>query len=175
MGPAMSRKDVVGESSAAGPHRPGMARRGERLRDWKLLGYDVADNAEAEKLGVAFFSLRGCRRESRATMYPLHAAGSPPKTRNLLAKRSSKHEDRAPLIIPRAGARIDEPAACGACFERRWIAAAVGIYVRVRATLQGRPFRCAAPRSVLLTPIKQVSRGRGRGCSRLFRPRASLI
>ncbi len=139
-----------------------MARRGAGF-GMKLLGYDVAPNAEAEKLGVQFVSLDELLAQS--DYVTLHAALTP-ETRNLIGEAQLKRmKPTAHLINTARGAMIDEPALVRALNEG-WIAGAALDTFVVEPLQADHPLRSA--KNVLLTPHQAgFARETGEHVSRL--------
>ena len=113
----------------------------------KLLGYDVAPNPEAEKLGVKFVSLDELLEQS--DFVTLHAALTP-ATKGIINEAQLRKMKRSAYLINTArGAHVDESALVKALSEG-WIAgAAVDAFV-VEPLPVGHPFQTCP--NLLLTP-----------------------
>lgn len=130
--------------------------------DMRLLGHDVARNAEAEKLGVQFVALDELLAES--DFVSIHAALTP-ETHGLIGEAQLKRmKPNAYLINTARGAHVDEGALCRALNEG-WIAgAALDTFSNEPLPLE-HPLRQA--KNVLLTPHQAgFSRGTGEAVSR---------
>ena len=113
----------------------------------RLLGHDICQNAEAEKLGVKFVSLGELLAES--DYLTLHAA-STPQNRGLIGEAQlRKMKPTAYLINTARGALVDEAALCKALHER-WIAGAALDAFIIEPLAADHPLRKAP--NVLLTP-----------------------
>jgi glyoxylate reductase len=113
----------------------------------RLLGHDLASNADAEKLGVQFVPLDQLLAES--DFISLHAALTP-ESRGLIGEAQlRKMKPSAYLINTARGAIVDEPALLRALSEK-WIAGAALDAYAVEPLPPDHPLR-AAP-NLLLTP-----------------------
>lgn len=123
-----------------------MARRASGF-GMKLLGYDIAPNEHAQKLGIQFVSLDELLAQS--DFLSLHAAFTP-ESRNLIGEAQLRRMKPASYIINTArGALIDEAALVRAVTEK-WIAgAALDAYV-TEPLPKEHPLRTAP--NVLITP-----------------------
>jgi phosphoglycerate dehydrogenase-like enzyme len=123
-----------------------MARRASGF-GMRLLGYDIAPNEDAKKLGVEFVSLDELLGQS--DFISLHAA-STPQNRGLIGETQLRRMKPTSYIINTArGALIDEAALIRACTEK-WIAgAAIDAFI-VEPLPKDNPIRSAP--NVLITP-----------------------
>lgn len=113
----------------------------------RLLGHDICQNAEAEKLGVKFVSLDELLAES--DYLTLHAA-STPQNRGLIGEAQLRKMKRTAYLINTArGALVDEAALCKALHER-WIAGAALDAFIIEPLAADHPLRKAP--NILLTP-----------------------
>jgi phosphoglycerate dehydrogenase-like enzyme len=125
--------------------------------DMRLLGYDIAPNAEAEKLGVQFVSLDQLLAES--DFITLHCALTP-ETRGLLGEPQLRRmKPSAYLINTSRGAVVDEAALIRA-LEEKWLAGAALDAFVVEPLPADHPLRRAP--NLLLTP-HQASFGQDTG------------
>ncbi len=138
-----------------------MARRAAGF-DMKLLGYDVAPNPEAEKLGVKFVSLDELLEQS--DFVSLHAALTP-ATKGLIGEAQLKKMKRSAYLINTArGAHVDEAALVRALKEGWLAGAALDAFVNEPLPAV-HPFR-GVP-NLLLTPHQAgFSKGTGEEVSR---------
>lgn len=115
--------------------------------DMKLLGYDVAPNPDAEKLGVKFVSLDELVEQS--DFISVHAALTP-ATKGIIGEAQLKKMKRSAYLINTArGAHVDEVALVRALNEG-WIAgAALDTFVTEPLPV-GHPFQTAP--NLLITP-----------------------
>lgn len=115
--------------------------------DMPLLGYDIAPNADAEKLGIRFVSLDELLAQS--DFVTLHAALTP-ETRGLIGEAQFRRmKPGAYLINTARGAIVDEAALLRALNEK-WIAGAALDAFVVEPLPADHPLRTAP--NVLLTP-----------------------
>jgi len=113
----------------------------------KLLGHDIAPNADAEKLGIKFVPLDQLLAES--DFISLHCALTP-ETRGLIGEAQLRKMKPSAYIINTArGAVIDEAALLRALNEK-WIAGAALDAFVVEPLPADHPFRTAP--NLLLTP-----------------------
>jgi phosphoglycerate dehydrogenase-like enzyme len=115
--------------------------------DMRVLGYDIAPNADAQKMGIQFVPLDQLLAES--DFVSLHCALTP-ETRGLLSEAQlRKMKPSAYLINTARGAVVDETALLRALREK-WIAGAALDAFVVEPLPADHPFRTAP--NILLTP-----------------------
>jgi glyoxylate reductase len=115
--------------------------------DMKLLGYDVAPNPDAEKLGVKFVSLDELL--SQSDFVSLHAALTA-ENKGLIGEAQLRRMKPSSYLINTArGAHIDETALVKALHEN-WIAGAALDTFAVEPLAKDHPLRTAP--NVLITP-----------------------
>ncbi|MEW6303113.1 MAG: phosphoglycerate dehydrogenase [Verrucomicrobiota bacterium] len=115
--------------------------------DLRLIGYDVAPNADAHKMGVEFVSLDELLAES--DFLCLHAALTP-ENRGLIGEAQLRRMKRTAYLVNTArGALVDENALVRALTEG-WIAGAALDAFTVEPLAKEHPLRSAP--NVLLTP-----------------------
>lgn len=115
--------------------------------DMRVLGYDVAPNAEATRLGIEFVSLEKLLAES--DYISLHAALTP-ETRGLIGEKQLRQmKPSAYLVNTARGAIVDEAALLRA-LQEGWIAGAALDAFVVEPLPADHPFRTAP--NLLLTP-----------------------
>ena len=115
--------------------------------DMKVLGYDIAPNPEAVKMGIQFVPLDQLLAES--DFISLHCALTP-ETRGLLGEAQLQKMKRSAYLINTArGAVVDEAALLRALHEK-WIAGAALDAFVIEPLPAEHPFRTAP--NLLLTP-----------------------
>jgi len=125
--------------------------------DMRVLGHDIAPNADAQKLGVQFVPLDQLLAES--DFISLHAALTP-ETRGLIGEAQLRLMKKTAYLINTArGAIVDESALLRALKEK-WIAGAALDAFAVEPLPAEHPFRTAP--NILLTP-HQASFGQDTG------------
>jgi phosphoglycerate dehydrogenase-like enzyme len=115
--------------------------------DMRLLGYDIAPNAEAGKLGVKFVSLDQLLAES--DFVTLHAALTP-ETRGLLGEAQLRRMKRTAYLINTARGAIVDEAALARALHEGWIAGAALDAFVTEPLPADHPLRSAP--NLLLTP-----------------------
>jgi phosphoglycerate dehydrogenase-like enzyme len=123
-----------------------MARRASGF-NMRLLGYDVAPNDEARKLGVSFVTLDELL--SQSDFISLHAALTPQNRGMLGEAQLTRMKPTAYLINTARGALVDEAALARALEQKRIGGAALDAFV-VEPLPVDHPLRKAP--NVLLTP-----------------------
>lgn len=115
--------------------------------DMKLLGHDVAPNAEAEKLGVRFVPIDELLAQS--DFVSIHAALTP-QTRGLIGEAQLRRMKRSAYLINTArGEHVDE-AALARALNEGWIAGAAADTFSAEPLPAEHPFRQA--KNLLFTP-----------------------
>jgi phosphoglycerate dehydrogenase-like enzyme len=115
--------------------------------DMRLLGYDIAPNADAEKFGIRFVSLDELLAQS--DFVTLHAALTP-ETRGLIGEAQLRRMKSSAYIINTARGAIMEEAALFRALSEKWIAGAALDAFVVEPLPADHPLRTAP--NVLLTP-----------------------
>lgn len=123
-----------------------MARRASGF-GMKVIGYDVAPNAEAKKLGIHFVSLEELLAQS--DFLTLHAAATAENKNMIGAKQLRSMKPTSYIVNTARGALIDEEALLAA-LEQKWIAGAALDAFVVEPLPKDHPLRSAP--NVLLTP-----------------------
>lgn len=113
----------------------------------RLLGFDIAPNPDAEKLGIEFVSLDRLLAES--DFVSLHAALTP-ETRGLLGESRLRQMKKSAYLINTARGAIVDEAALVKALEAKWIAGAALDAFVVEPLPADHPLRRAP--NVLLTP-----------------------
>lgn len=131
--------------------------------DMELLGYDVAPNPDAQKLGVKFVSLDELLE--RSDFVSLHAALTPQNKGMIGEAQLKKMKKSAYLINTARGAHVDEVALAKA-LESGWIAGAALDAFTVEPLPKDNPLNNAP--NLLLTPHQAAfARDTGEAVSRL--------
>lgn len=130
--------------------------------DMQVLGYDVATNPEAEKLGVKFVSLDELLEQS--DFVSLHAALTP-QNKGMIGEAQLKKMKKSAYIINTArGAHIDEPALAKALTDGVIAGAALDAFT-IEPLPKDNPLNTAP--NLLLTPHQAgFARETGEGVSR---------
>jgi len=115
--------------------------------DMSLLGYDIAPNADAEKLGIRFVPLDELLTQS--DFVTLHAALTP-ETRGLIGEAQLRRMKSSAYIINTARGAIMDEAALFRALSEKWIAGAALDAFVVEPLPADHPLRTAP--NVLLTP-----------------------
>jgi phosphoglycerate dehydrogenase-like enzyme len=115
--------------------------------DMRVIGHDIAPNADAQKAGIEFVSLDQLLAES--DFVSLHAALTP-ETRGLIGEAQLRRMKKSAYLINTArGAIVDESALLRALNEK-WIAGAALDAFVIEPLPADHPFRTAP--NLLLTP-----------------------